>query len=759
MDPADDDFLRELHQTFLAEAQEHVEAIAASLVAVEQTKDSETAVPLIDAMYRETHSLKGAAGAAGSPEVAGKCSEFENHLTMWKQRAAVPSSREIDTISALLDSITALISGSDDSEVTPVARTISAPAPITRPSKPPPPRHKPRTGPPTGQGIPDESEPTLNQRRKTDTRDTGAVVRVSEGRVDDLLLVSEELLSAKIANERHVGQAWELAHAAALWRKKWANARATLPSRSNMHTSDIDTLLELIERAAVTAGDFADQATALAGQVARDRRLVDPLVDDLLSKASAVVLAPFSSITGMLPKLVRDLARQEGKAADVAIIGAEIELDRRVLEKLKDPLVHSIRNAVSHGIEAPDERERRGKPIVGHVSVQIERLEGNRVCVTVSDDGQGLNLVNLRRAARRTDGGSGQTAEFDASTLAFRMGVSTAATVTDIAGRGVGLSAIRENIDGLEGDVELSSTPGRGAQLRMIVPTSRSSMHGVIVEIGDRPYAIPSTKLQAVVRIRRSDVTDRAGVPTAFIDDSLTPVMSLARAIGIRESQPAKELPANDDHVSAIILGSGLERIALTVDQVLYEQAILLKPLGRQIGQIASISGATVLANGLVAPVLEPRGVLAAAHTAQANGTFSMSTPTIEDADDIAEDKPRAVLVVDDSMTSRMVISNILTHAGYAVQTAVDGADALRRLHGDSFDAVVSDVEMPNIDGFALTESIRADEKIANIPIVLVTSRSSEADRQRGLDAGANAYLVKNDFDQFKLLERLDALT
>lgn len=748
MEPVDDDFQALLRATFRAEAQEHVEALSARLLELEKTSAPARQSELVDEMFREAHSLKGAAGSVDAAEIGRVCQEMESVLSSWRSGEAAPTADGIDSVSTALDTILGLLESAagagpsgDISSAGGTEPSAEAGSPSDRGS--------------VSAGIVAEPElipaPAAVHEPAPAPAGTEAMIRVAENKIDELLLAAEELLTAKLATQRHAAAARELAADVAAWRKTWTAGRAALAEADSLSREDLRPIRELLDQTADVAAKLSSRTAALAAEAQQDRWTVDPLVDDLLAQVGRVVMLPFSSITGLFPKTVRDLARQQDKLADAVVRGGGTELDRRVLERLKDPLVHAIRNAVSHGIELPADREAKGKSRSGTVVIEASRLDGGKVSVTVSDDGRGLDAAKLRHSAMEAGlpaQTSGRLDDERAMALAFESGVSTSPNVTTISGRGVGLSVVKENIEELDGTVALDSAPGLGTTLRIVVPTTHATIHGVVVEVAGRPFVVPTARLNGVFRIPSGSVRTAASVPTTLIDGQVVPLVTLARILGLG--------PASHDesarNLQVFVLGSAVERVAFIVDRVVSEQPLLVKGLGPQLRTVANVSGATVLANGQVAPVLDQRGILAAA------SSITRGRQVAQVPEEEAEPQPEAVLVVEDSVTSRMLLRNILTTAGFDVRTACDGAEALTALKSEHFDLVVSDIQMPNMDGFDLTAAIRADPELKHLPVVLVTSLESPEDKARGLEVGASAYLVKRGFDQSNLLDTVRGL-
>jgi len=724
MPSTDDDFAAQLAAIFRAEAMEHVEALSHGLLELEGGPTLARKSELLEQMFRAAHSLKGAAGAADETRIAATCQSVEGLLAAWKSGASQPAAEEIDSISKALDDVVALLEPPLEPGGPLAAGSAAtgevAPRPDARPV--------------------DEPTAPANARETT--------VRVAASKVDALMLQAEELLAVKLAADRHASATRDLDAETRVWRKSWQAVAADLAGLEHPSPEALRRVRTLLDKTASFAADLSSRVSALSANAEQDRRNVGPLIDDMFAQVERVLMLPFSSISALFGKMVRDLARQEGKAVDFFVSGAETEVDRRVLELLKDPLVHAIRNAVSHGIETPEEREGKGKAAKGTIRIHVLMLEESKVCITVSDDGRGLDPEGIRAAA--VEAGAATREEVDqlddagCLPLAFRSGVSTNAIVTDISGRGVGLNVVRRNVEQIDGTVAFESVPGGGSTLRIVAPTTLATIRGVVVEIAGRPFVVPTTRLHRVIRIKKDSVRTAASQPTTVVDGQPVPLVDLAAMLGLSRPRGA----ATGASLQAFILGDHDERIVFRVDRVLREHDVLVKSLGPQLARVSNVSGATVLETGQVAPVLDTRGLIASASALWRSGGAAR-------AEDV-EIAPRpSVLVVEDSVTSRMLLRNILATAGFRVRTTCDGAEALAALGAEHFDAVVSDVEMPNTDGFELTARIRADERLAGLPVVLVTSRESQSDKARGIEVGANAYLVKSGFDKSDLLETL----
>jgi two-component system chemotaxis sensor kinase CheA len=332
----------------------------------------------------------------------------------------------------------------------------------------------------------------------------------------------------------------------------------------------------------------------------------------------------------------------------------------------------------------------------------------------------------------------------------FQSGVSTAPIITDLSGRGLGLAIVREKVERLGGTIEVETREGRGTTFRLLVPLTLATFRGIVVRVADHSFVIPTLGIERVLSGRRDDlrtVEDRAMLA---INGTHLPFVKLADVLEIAPSARAAEA---DSRFLALVLGSSAMRVAFEVDEIQGDREVLVKPLGRTLERVRNVLGATVLADVGIAPILNIHDLLKSAlRVARAPVSAGISaTPQA------AEE--RRVLIVEDSITARGLLKNILEAAGYQVKAAVDGAEAWALLCLEPFDVVVSDVEMPRMNGFDLTARIRADRRLAELPVVLVTALDSREDRERGVDVGANAYIVKRDFDQKRLFEVLQRLS
>jgi two-component system chemotaxis sensor kinase CheA len=458
-------------------------------------------------------------------------------------------------------------------------------------------------------------------------------------------------------------------------------------------------------------------------------------------------MIPVMSLAPRLRRAVRDLARDTGKQIRFETRGEDAEIDRGVLERLADPLLHLVRNAVDHGIELPEERRSKGKPSEGVVRLHAMQI-GSEVVIAVNDDGRGIDVGRVREAAGQSDSTAMEMDDESALYLIFRSGLSTAARVTDVSGRGVGLDAVRASLNAVRGRIEVRSDAGLGTEFRIAVPITMATLRCLVVVSAGRRYGIPLHSVRAVLAPQRAATI--GGQDMTMLDGRPVPISSLAGVLGT----------GNGSDGPAVVV-SGLTRShALEVDELIDQRDIVVKGFGELVPRLPAIAGAGIQPDGTILLVLEAAGLIERARRRAIRGVASPDdTDGIRDAK--AESVPAlsaSILVVDDALTIRELQRSIFEHAGYRVRTAANGEEALERMTEDVPDLVLTDIEMPQMDGFQLTAAIRGRPALASVPVIILTSRGSEESRRRGLEVGADGYIVKSGFDQVALLSAVERL-
>jgi two-component system, chemotaxis family, sensor kinase CheA len=823
MGTKDEEFLKKLLSIFKIEAEEHVRAIANGLVELERHPSDGDSAVAVETMYREAHSLKGAARSVNMHDVEAVCQAMESVFASYKVGRIKPSVELFDALHRAADTIGELLSDPHAVDVRPVVEMLGlleAGAIDTSPTRTRKRTAAARTAPPTEGFIrepdteetgvvesahsheastaapytvessretevpPRQQETTLHGRERPlvaaaiseETEASGSTlkieralqtdtVRISVDKLDPLLRQVGEMVSVKLTTRQRVAEILDIVGTIDQWKQRWTNLSAQGKSlgalagaqdgqsQAGKQNGQLAKLISFLDWNHNCIKSLEDKLKTLAKAAESDSRLQGTMVDDLLEDMMNVLMLPCSSILEVFPKLVRDLARDSGKEVNLVVLGGDLEIDRRILDEMKDPLIHLVRNCIDHGVETPEERLRSQKPPQGTVTIAISQISGNQIELVVSDDGAGIDVAKVREAAARRGMVSEQEKlrmdGQDALSLVFRSEVSTSPIVSNISGRGLGLAIVREKVENLGGNISVATAPQVGASFRILLPVTLSTFRGILVQVVDQLFVIPTSNVERVARIKKESIKTVGNRDTIEVKGRALPLVKLADVLELPRSEKKND---DSEFVPVLILCAAESRVSFRVDKILQEQEVLVKPLGKQLSRVRNVAGATVLGSGKLAPILNVPDLIKSA----TKPAFVSAGPMVRVEQ--LESRKKSILVVEDSITSRMLLKNILESAGYEVTTAVDGAEAWTTLKTQNFDLVVSDIEMPRMNGFELTATIRGDERLSQVPVVLVTSLGSREDRERGIDVGANAYIVKGSFDQNNLLETVDRL-
>ena len=774
MSPIDKDFFQELRKEYIPEAEEYIQTLVSGLLELE--KNPSSSPQRVEELFRAAHSLKGASQAVMLPGISSVCQVVESVFSRIKNGVLELECEGYDVLQRATDVLARMVSSLDESngeEIEGLVREIEALLPaVSAPSgdakqraagKPVVPRE--RTARPAVETVstvePKQSKVSggdtevqpVKPQPQTVEQSRGAVhdtVRVAASKLDSLLLKTQELLTVNLVLSVRIEDVHELIGLESELEREWEHALSLLRRDGKGEERTSVKLSEFFRTGRKCLRKMREKLRTMENSLRADQRLVSGVTNDLMEDARTAAMLPFSSLLSSFPKIVRDLARDLRKEAGVTIHGDSIEVDKRILEGVKDPLIHLVRNSVDHGLERPEERQAAGKPPVGSVTISISQTDGGRVEVFVRDDGKGLNPEVLRQKAVRLGLLSSDEAELidDASALEliFRSGFSTSSTVTGVSGRGLGMAIVREGVEALGGKISIDSKPGRGTSFRLTLPLALATLRGVLVEEWGKMFVIPSSNLKRVGRVEVSEIKRIGRKESIVIEDAPVGLTRLGHILELQEPAVLEQR----EMISYVVIEFGKACGALAVDRIVDEREILLKPLGRQLARVRNVSGATVLGSGRVVSVLNTADII---RSLRRTGDRGRVLSEIEE-----EKSLKVVLVVEDSITSRTLLRNILSAAGFDVRTAADGVEAWEHLTLGGIDAVVSDVEMPRMNGLELTAKIRSDPATADLPVLLVTSLESDEDRDKGAKAGADSYVVKSAFDHENLLEALHRL-
>ncbi|MCA9122093.1 MAG: hybrid sensor histidine kinase/response regulator [Planctomycetaceae bacterium] len=778
---------KRLMATYLEELHEHVEAMNRDLLALERGLSPEQRDEVMKVLFRSAHSLKGASRAVNVEVIENACHMMEDILSELRDgnremtpplfslffkvadaiqevgmrlrddqdlsdaglHALLPDLREATASEGISkhaqESLEELLSDAAEVEEThrydqPVRpREVETPRAATKPSP----------------GIATDPKSFADRADKGGSV-RGGSVRVTADKLDALLSQNGELLVARQRVDQRSAESSELSDSLMHLHDEWNDwsrplrklltedgskgladeIKAKLPRRT----------VAMIERTADRLAKLEKAAERLAANMAADARVLRHTCDALNDEVYRVRMLPFAETCRGLERVVRDLAQTIGKDIRLVVKGDDVEVDRSVLEGLKDPVLHLVRNAVDHGIELPEVRKSAGKPSKACITVSAE-LRGGLVEVSVEDDGRGFDLRRIREHALQ----AGIAVPNDPSELArlvFLPGFSTTSVVTDVSGRGVGLDVVASRVQALHGSVDVDFQETIGTRFIISVPLTLTTVRCLLATTAQQTYAIPTSAVHQLVRFEPTSMTKVSGGDVLLLGGTPTPVAVLADVLG----QGKYEGDSDSSKMLAVVVKVAEQRVAFVVDELCAEQEVLVKSLGSRVRYARHVSGATLLPSGNVALVLNATNLVATALGSPTAYPIVIARPEAE------VQQRKRVLVVDDSVTTRTLMKSILEAAGYEVTSAADGAQAWDLLTHIEVDLVVSDVDMPRMDGFTLTDKIRKSKKLGELPVILVTARASDEDRTQGVRVGASVYLVKSGFDQSNLLESIQQL-
>lgn len=729
LDPA---LLAQLRASFQDELLDQVQVITGGLLDLERAGSGATDSAILNTVFRAAHNIKGSASSLGLTQLAQVAHELETELDGLRQGRSTCPPELVDRCMALLDQLPALLE----------AVLVMTTPPTSTTSL-------------TDADVPEGSEPGVARAAVASTaqaRDVGAAlgsrsVRVGVDRFERVNAVAESLHGVKIALDDHLREHQRIAASCAMLVTEIGRIRAALAEGADEKLrarlqSNHDDGKQLF-------ADVSSFGLALRGI---QRRLVGAS-DELWGELKHARLEPVSSVFNSLRRPVRDLSKELGKQVELSIDGIDIQIDSVILDSMRDPLTHLIRNAIDHGIETADERQRLEKDAAGRIALAAATV-GGEVLLTVRDDGAGISGESVRQAA--VDGGL--ISESDARSMSdhaalqmiFRPGFSTRRDVTGVSGRGIGLDAAANAVASLGGQVEVSSEPGVGTTFTLRLPLTLANDTAVLVRCAGQPFALPTRHVARAMVASAQQLFHVGAARCISHADRVAPVVSLAAMLGFDSREERTEL------LQIILVSRGADTVGLIVDEIVGQREIVIKPLGYPVRSTRHVIGAAVDGRGRAAIVLNPQELLqdVLQGISPDAGMIYRAVP----APDVR--RVKRVLLAEDSATTRMMEVGLLRAAGYEVHAAVDGEAAFEIFATTEhpFDLIVTDIEMPVLDGFGFIQRVRSSVGGGEVPIIIVSSRESADDRARGAAIGADAYLLKSAFQSEGFLNTISEL-
>ncbi len=729
---------------FVVEAKEHVNSLNQGFLALEKNPEDEET---LNAVFRSAHTIKGSARMMKLPAIGETAHRLEDVMDALRRKRICITEALSDLIYEAVDAIESLLdqaaAGAEMSAPADLCDKLEAaargedatgggeetPAGPDPPASPAPKAAPEQTpDPPTGT-APSGKKATCGEPRKK-LPDT---IRISADKLDELIKLMGEIISSHSRSKQRLADLAEIEKSAA----------RHLDILASLETGNANNGAR--EKITASATRLQTRLKQITAAMKEDLNIEGILTADLQDRSLRMRMLPLSTLFESFGRLVRTESRAAGKTADVEVIGGDTEVDRKILEKLNDPLVHMVRNCLEHGIEPPAVRTVSGKPPAGKIRLAAG-YEGGNVLITLSDDGAGISVEKVREKALKKriirEDAAGAMSDDDVVNLIFHPGLSTSDIITDLSGRGVGMDVVKQNIiDDLKGSIQIRNAPGKGAAFHIRAPLTMAIIHVLFISAHGQAFAAPADYIEEIISISPADlikVTDRNAVR---LRERLIPVVELSDVLGLPETVER----AADAETLVLIAALGGERLGVAVDALIDEDDMVIKTLPPHMKNVPFVSGCIISGRNEIFNVLHIPKIIEAARESGAR----------ERRPARAEPEARTVniLVVDDSVSTREIEKSILESYGYVVTLAGDGREGLETAQSARFDLVVTDVEMPRMDGIELTRALREDAAYGDTPVILITTRDSEEDKKRGIMAGADAYIVKGTFEQDVLLE------
>ncbi len=730
----DPELMKQLIQVFRSELDEKLQSLTDGLLLLEKGLEGAEYNACLDALFRDAHNIKGAARGVDVPVVAAIAHSLETLFGLLRRDQSLINGAIVtlclqsldhmreamavfDTDTALSFDLDAFIKALDQGAVVEQALTESVAPSVPKETS----------------NLPIENEMT----------------RVSLDKLNRLSALVEDLLSTKIEMQDHLESVQLLDKKLVEFSKQWSSSTYFLSQRPQLEQN----LAGIASLAKINEGinTLSSSSQHIYKQLNATNIRINHLSEMLENQVRLMRMVPMATLLRPLARSVRDIAQELGKKIDYKISGDEIEIDRPILEGLKDPLVHLLRNAIDHGIEIATDRRAKGKSETGCIHIHVTAL-GNRIILSIQDDGDGISVDRITEVAIKKNILS--AAEIDMMSreeklnVIFRPGFSSKEIITNVSGRGVGLDVVLSRVNEMKGLVKVDTDEGKGTTFTLSFPLTLSTDRGLMVKAGGTCYAIPTSVVTRVMEINASDLVDIQAGKAVMLDSKAIPAFELARLLELKSAQ------IDTNHLlSIVIITKDWKNIALFVEEIIGEREIVIKRLQSPLISVRNVAGGSLAGNGEVMVVLNPTDLINSAMLHHSTLDITHETAPSENTTE-----RKRVLIVDDSITTRTLEKNILEAHGYLVTSALDGLQGWEALNQGVFDLVVTDVEMPGLDGFQLAERIKTSEAYSNIPVVIVTSLANETDKRRGIAVGADAYIVKGQFETKVLLDVIHQL-
>ncbi len=575
-------------------------------------------------------------------------------------------------------------------------------------------------------------------------------IRVPLSRVNKLLNLVGEMVINKMKSSAKIARAKRLFTLSKQVQKRISGLGETI--KKNFPSEDTEAA-KLFSQCDTDIQRLKEDALGLYDNISTEAFHLDPVIDELQARMKEIRMLPCATIFEGFPRMVRDIASQEAKEINLEISGEGTELDKKILEGIKTPLMHILRNCIDHGIETPEKRIKLDKPRIGTIKLSAYHEAGN-VIIAIEDDGRGIDVDEIKQTVLKKHLVPNEELEVmtekEILNLVFMNGFSTSPIITDVSGRGIGLDIVRRDIGHLKGRVILDARKDKGTNCTLILPLTIAIIQVLLIKSQGILFALPVSSIEESLKVNMEEVSTIEGKMAIQVRGHAVPVVRLDEVLGLPETQ------LNEDNqqksMFPVVIANSLDKhVGFIIDEIIGEEEIFIKSLGEHLGKIKNVSGATILGTGEVVVILDVADLVDQSRLS--HPAVAVKKPSPENMQ-----KAKRILVVEDALSTRELEKSILETHGYHVDTAVNGLDGLDRITQGQYDLVVSDIKMPRMDGFEFCKTLKKNDEYKDIPVVMVTSMEKEEDKRRGIEVGASAYIIKRVFDQGSLLDTIERL-
>lgn len=811
MSEIDPELLKQLQEAFVIEAREQLQSIMNSVISLESSNDDAQKSALAEDILRDLHSMKGNSRAAGVIAAEALCQSFESAILSMRRKKELLHAEAADVLHKAIDLLDDLINKveADQAEYVPesfadimhklkilderqrlameaqeAAANLAAqnttaqaqsglpPATAVQSAQTTAPQSAASpaiTGPATvPQPVPAidtvQAEAAASKAKSQPAGEKGASTRVALWKLDKLLRESEEMLILKQISEQHLDDLRDLKILAKRFSAENSAFNALLKTKKQSEDGVITEreLSALAQNLNSLSNEFEQSLIARMRRQQTEQRLCFNMVDGFIDSVKSLLMQDFTGLLSVVPKVVRDLSRELKKEVDLEIFGTEIEIDRRILEEIKDPVIHLVRNSLDHGIETSEDRVAKGKAARASLRIGASQDESGNVKLIISDDGKGINAERLKAAALKEGAISAEEAQKlsdqEAIELMYRSAVSTSDTVTEISGRGLGMAIVRERIQELGGRVIVETELGKGTTFTLKLPTKLSTFRGIQILCAAHSFIIPTLHVHYAGRIARSEIKQSGSRNLVNINGQLISVQNLSDILRLESKKEFKTKAMRSYH-QLLVLESGNTRAGFLVDEILHEHEVLVRGLSYPLVRVANISGATILGSGQVVPVLNIADLM------DSSSKASFADEKLKEELLWEQERSRKlaempVFLVDRHSTSQVMLKSFLESEGYVVQTYNSNETALEGLENLDLPLILlKSCELSETHESGLAFWIRKDLRLKDLPIVFFGSYPSEEGWSYSQSQGGDAYFSKIDFNRKQILEMIERLT